>query len=346
MGSTTSGNERTSEYTGTGAADRGRRCSDAAPRGARRVAARGGSARHPREPFHHAADPRKNRADAAADGVLFGAPAPGRAPADAAGPRGPLRPLSLLVRSAAAVDRDDRARSGAPRDRLPAAPARQQAHPRRARGLGAPVQSRARERVPPRRASARLRVAADEQTPARGRSARPHQLHPRHRRPAADDRPRHEVVVPVRHPEGAGAEPPDAAGRRRVAAALSFSRRPRADPRESGHLGLPPEMHRAPERLTTMTVRMPDQESPPQGGASEHASFGEELRREREIRGISLKEISDATKISKRFLDALERNDHRTLPAPVFTRGFVREYARYVGLNAEDMVNRYNYAAA
>lgn len=92
---------------------------------------------------------------------------------------------------------------------------------------------------------------------------------------------------------------------------------------------------------------MPEQEPQPQGGASsELASFGEELRREREIRGISLKEISDATKISKRFLDALERNDHKTLPAPVFTRGFVREYARYVGLNVEEMVNRYNFAAA
>ncbi len=90
---------------------------------------------------------------------------------------------------------------------------------------------------------------------------------------------------------------------------------------------------------------MPDQESQPQGGPSELASFGEELRREREIRGISLKEISDATKISKRFLEAIERNDHRTLPAPVFTRGFVREYARYVGLNAEESVNRYNFAA-
>jgi cytoskeleton protein RodZ len=78
---------------------------------------------------------------------------------------------------------------------------------------------------------------------------------------------------------------------------------------------------------------------------SELASFGEELRREREIRAISLKEIADATKISKRFLDAIERNDHKTLPAPVFTRGFVREYARYLGLNAEEMVNRYNYAA-
>jgi cytoskeletal protein RodZ len=79
---------------------------------------------------------------------------------------------------------------------------------------------------------------------------------------------------------------------------------------------------------------------------SELASFGEELRREREIRGISLKEIADATKISKRFLEAIERNDHKTLPAPVFTRGFVREYARYLGLNSDEMVSRYNYAAA
>ena len=88
---------------------------------------------------------------------------------------------------------------------------------------------------------------------------------------------------------------------------------------------------------------MPDQESTP--NQSELASFGEELRREREIRGISLKEIADATKISKRFLEAIERNDHKTLPAPVFTRGFVREYARYLGLSSEEMVNRYNFAA-
>lgn len=91
---------------------------------------------------------------------------------------------------------------------------------------------------------------------------------------------------------------------------------------------------------------MPDQEPQAKGGASELASFGEELRREREIRGISLKEISDATKVSRRFLEAIERNDHRTLPAPAFTRGFVREYARYLGLNADEMVNRYNSAAA
>src|ERR1700730_12695700 len=90
---------------------------------------------------------------------------------------------------------------------------------------------------------------------------------------------------------------------------------------------------------------MPDQEPKP-SSHSELALFGEELRREREIRGISLKEISDATKISKRFLEAIEHTDHKTLPAPVFTRGFAREYARYLGLNAEEIVNRYNFGAA
>src|SRR5438477_8197680 len=99
---------------------------------------------------------------------------------------------------------------------------------------------------------------------------------------------------------------------------------------------------RARNELTKMCALMPEHDAT----HSELATFGEELRREREIRGISLKEIADATKISKRFLDAIEHNDHRTLPAPVFTRGFVREYARYLGLNSEDMVNRYNYAAA
>src|SRR5437764_11309939 len=88
---------------------------------------------------------------------------------------------------------------------------------------------------------------------------------------------------------------------------------------------------------------MSDQETPQN---NELAAFGEELRREREIRGISHKGIADATKISKRFLDAIERNDHRTLPAPVFTRGFVREYAKYLGLSSDEIVNRYNYAAA
>jgi cytoskeletal protein RodZ len=70
-------------------------------------------------------------------------------------------------------------------------------------------------------------------------------------------------------------------------------------------------------------------------------TFGEELRRERVVRDISLEEISIATKISVRLLDALERSDLTRLPAPAFTRGFIRAYANHLGIDAEEKVNAY-----
>lgn len=70
-------------------------------------------------------------------------------------------------------------------------------------------------------------------------------------------------------------------------------------------------------------------------------TFGEELRRERLIRQVSLEEISGATKISVRLLTALEASDLSKLPAPVFTRGFIRSYARHLGLDPDEMVNAY-----
>jgi len=71
------------------------------------------------------------------------------------------------------------------------------------------------------------------------------------------------------------------------------------------------------------------------------ASFGEELRRERELRDISLKEISEATKISMRFLEALEQDNFDILPGGIFNRGFIRAYARFIGIDGEEMVNAY-----
>ena len=68
-------------------------------------------------------------------------------------------------------------------------------------------------------------------------------------------------------------------------------------------------------------------------------SFGGWLRRQREMREVSLREISDVTKISMRYLEALEHNRFSTLPAPVFARGFLREYAKYVGLDPDEVVN-------
>jgi cytoskeleton protein RodZ len=72
------------------------------------------------------------------------------------------------------------------------------------------------------------------------------------------------------------------------------------------------------------------------------ASLGEELRKQREIRQISLREISDATKISIRFLEGIERNDFSHLPGGQFTKGFIRAYARHVGIDSEKMIEAYD----
>jgi cytoskeleton protein RodZ len=71
------------------------------------------------------------------------------------------------------------------------------------------------------------------------------------------------------------------------------------------------------------------------------ASFGTWLRRQREAREISLREVAERTKISLRYLEAMENDRFEALPAPVFAKGFLREYARYVGLSPDDVVNHY-----
>src|SRR5664279_4060385 len=74
-------------------------------------------------------------------------------------------------------------------------------------------------------------------------------------------------------------------------------------------------------------------------------SFGERLRREREMRGISLDDIAAATKIGTRLLRALEEEHFELLPGGIFNKGFVRAYAKYVGLNEEEAVADYLQAA-
>jgi cytoskeleton protein RodZ len=74
------------------------------------------------------------------------------------------------------------------------------------------------------------------------------------------------------------------------------------------------------------------------------ASFGETLRRERELRGIELRDVAQATKISVRFLQALESDRIEVLPGGIFRRSFVREYARYIGLDADRMVSDFMHA--
>jgi cytoskeleton protein RodZ len=70
-------------------------------------------------------------------------------------------------------------------------------------------------------------------------------------------------------------------------------------------------------------------------------NIGEELRRARENRGISLAEVSGRTKITLKYLNVIERNGFEQLPGGIMTRGFLRAYAREVGLDPEEIVREF-----
>ncbi len=66
-----------------------------------------------------------------------------------------------------------------------------------------------------------------------------------------------------------------------------------------------------------------------------------ELKRERELRGISLQEISDATKINIRYLRDLEDDRLDNLPGTFFIKGIIRSFAKYIGLDENTILNSY-----
>jgi cytoskeleton protein RodZ len=74
------------------------------------------------------------------------------------------------------------------------------------------------------------------------------------------------------------------------------------------------------------------------------SGFGDRLRREREMRGISLEEIAESTKIGTRSLRALEDDEFDKLPGGIFNKGFVRAYARFLGLDEEQTVADFDSA--
>jgi transcriptional regulator with XRE-family HTH domain len=74
---------------------------------------------------------------------------------------------------------------------------------------------------------------------------------------------------------------------------------------------------------------------------SDRHTFGPRLRAERERRGISLETIASVTKVSADLWDGLERNDFSRWPSGIFARAFVRDYARAVGLDADEIVDEF-----
>ncbi len=71
------------------------------------------------------------------------------------------------------------------------------------------------------------------------------------------------------------------------------------------------------------------------------ATIGEQLRLARQERGIPLREVSDQTRISMRYLEAIEANDYKRLPGGIYTRGFVRAYARCIGYDEKEAMEGY-----
>jgi cytoskeletal protein RodZ len=71
------------------------------------------------------------------------------------------------------------------------------------------------------------------------------------------------------------------------------------------------------------------------GGANGEAKIGRYLEQKRKERGLSLEEVEQATKIRKRYLSGLEREDYAVLPDAVYAQGFLKTYANYLGLDGE-----------
>ncbi len=73
------------------------------------------------------------------------------------------------------------------------------------------------------------------------------------------------------------------------------------------------------------------------GASGSDAKIGPILAQARKDRGLSLEEAEQATKIRKRYLDGLEREDYAVLPDGVYARGFLKTYANYLGLDGEEL---------
>lgn len=69
--------------------------------------------------------------------------------------------------------------------------------------------------------------------------------------------------------------------------------------------------------------------------------IGNRLREARIRKGLTIKDVEDATKIRSKYLEALEEDDYEVLPAPVFAKAFLRTYASYLKIDPDDVVEEY-----
>lgn len=70
-------------------------------------------------------------------------------------------------------------------------------------------------------------------------------------------------------------------------------------------------------------------------------SPGQYLKRERELRGISLSKVHEVTRVQRKYLEAIESDNYDNLPSPAFVKGFIKSYCKHLGLDEDDAVLRY-----
>lgn len=75
-------------------------------------------------------------------------------------------------------------------------------------------------------------------------------------------------------------------------------------------------------------------------------TLGEKLREAREARGLTLAEVAEQTRISALYLESIENNDYRRLPGGIFNKGFVKSYAKFVGINDQEALADYSQLMA
>lgn len=85
----------------------------------------------------------------------------------------------------------------------------------------------------------------------------------------------------------------------------------------------------------------PETKADPETGIETKGNIGEQLRKQRKAKGISLVEVSEHTKIGKKYLEALENGEYDVLPGETYIRGFLKAYAKYLDLDDDEIIRHY-----
>src|SRR5688572_5405033 len=75
-------------------------------------------------------------------------------------------------------------------------------------------------------------------------------------------------------------------------------------------------------------------------------TLGEKLRAAREERGITISQVAEQTRIAPMYIESIENDNYKPLPGGIFNKGFVKSYARFIGMDEQEALQDYGKIAA